>query len=302
MQNRHYFLTALTAGMMTISLTAAPVFAESEEPAKKTGFSLCDSYVYVYSDMDRDSEIVGKLYTDSYVDILDELEYDWTYISSGNVVGYVDSTAIKKGKKARKIAKESAYITAEVLADEVAVHAKRNTDSGAIATVNTGDVLEVVKLKDDWVKVVLVGEDGNLIYGWIVGEYVNVRTEYRLAVTLEEDELGLIDIGEGETEAEGDDEEYYEDDGSNSYQEPTYTQPTYTQPTYTQPTYTQPDTSAPQPQTEAPQRQTEAPSKPATPDDGVADDPSGDDIYIDDGSGSGIYDDDIFDDSFYDAD
>ena len=331
MQNKKYLIAALTAGMITVSLTAVPVLAESEEEpvteaqtevqteasteistpdTPQLAFSICDTpekYVYVFADADRDSEIIGKLYTYSYVDIIEELEYDWTHISSGHVNGYVDTTAIHTGEIAQQIADETGYTTAQVQVDELNVYADTSTDSEVIATAKAGDVLESVQVTDEWVKVVLVGEDGGdgipdedgeddgLIYGWVAADKVNVRTEYRLAVTLEEDELGLIDVGEDAEEPE--EEEYYEEP---SYQQPTYTQPTYTQPTYTQPA-SQPETQASQPETKAAQPETQAsqPETKAAADTSSADD---DEIYEDDGSGDDIYNDDEFDDTFYDAD
>ena len=205
MLKKRNLINLLSMGLIAAALCAAPALAEeeTEKPQQpETGFSRCDSFVYVYADMDRESEIIGKLYTNSLVSVLGEYEYDWSHISSGHVDGYVDSTAIKKGEDADRIAKEVAYVSCVVQADELTVRADSDENSEAITSVNKDDVIEVVDQNDGWVKVVLVGEDGELIYGWLSKDFVEVKTEYRLAVTLEEDELGLIDLDEEETEEE----------------------------------------------------------------------------------------------------
>ncbi len=333
MLKKRNMINLLSMGLITAALCAAPVMAEEETEVfqPETGFSRCDSYVYVYADMDRESEIVGKLYTDSLVNVLGEYEYDWTHISSGHVEGYVDSTAIKKGEDADRIAKEVAYVSCVVKADELAVRADSNENAEVITSVNKDDVIEVVDQNDNWAKVVLVGEDGELIYGWVSKEFVEVKTEYRMAVTLEEDELGLIDVDEEETEEEIEEEIYDEEP---SYEEPSYQEPSYQEPSYQEPSYnsqpatqaatqpatqaaTQPATQAPteapaqtetQPATQAP---TEAPAATEAPADTavdagtssdtvITDDSSSDEIYVDDGTGDEVIIDD-FSDEFYDA-
>ena len=328
MLKKRNLINVLSMGLIAAALCAAPAMAEenTEKFQPETGFSRCDTFVYVYADMDRESEIVGKLYTDSLVNVLGEYEYDWTHISSGHVEGYVDTTAIKKGEDADRIAKEVAYVSCVVKAVEVVVRADINENAEAIASVNKDDVIEVVDQNDNWAKVVLVGEEGELIYGWVSKEFVEVKTEYRMAVTLEEDELGLIDVDEDETEEEIEEEIYDEEPSDDTYyEEPTYTEPTYTAPA---PTYTQPSTQAQtqpatQAQTEAPKqteapaateapKQTEAPAATEAPadttvdagtssdDEVLSDDSGADEIYVDDGSGDEVYDED-FSDEFYDA-
>ena len=63
-----------------------------------------------------------------------------------------------------------AGVTASVLYDGVDVYAKQASDSDAIATVNSGEVFDVVSQDESWIGVQLY--DGSV--GYISTEYVSV--------------------------------------------------------------------------------------------------------------------------------
>ena len=64
--------------------------------------AITDPYLEVYAGMDSDSEIVGRLYGNTQVDVLDISE-GWTKISSGNCEGYTKTAALLFGQEADTI-------------------------------------------------------------------------------------------------------------------------------------------------------------------------------------------------------
>ena len=70
--------------------------------AEETGFAVCDEgYLNVRSDASQESEVIGKLYHNGKVEILDTSpDGAWYHIHSGNVDGYVSSDYIATGTAA----------------------------------------------------------------------------------------------------------------------------------------------------------------------------------------------------------
>ncbi len=180
---------AVTAAML-VPAASVPAFAEQAETTE-VGFAQCadDSvtYINIRSGADTDSDVVGKIYNNGRMEILDETDDGWYHIQSGNVNGYIKADYVATGEDAEQIAATAGYTTAEVGAYSLNIRADMSSDSEVVGAAVEGDELEVVQDDGDWVKVVT--EDG--VYGYVSAQYVYTSTEYRLAETLEEEQARL---------------------------------------------------------------------------------------------------------------
>ena len=174
---------------------AAPVEEtekETEEVLDKsmvgtTGFAQCEEYLNVRSDAGIDGEVVGKVYNNGSVQILDVAPGGWYHVRSGNVEGYVSKDYVAIGEEASQIAAEHSYTTAQVDTEILNVRSSATTDSDVIATIDNNNEIEVVEDQGDWIKVILDGE----MYGYISSDYVSTTTEYATGETLEEEQERL---------------------------------------------------------------------------------------------------------------
>ncbi len=157
--------------------------------AEETGFAVCDEgYLNVRSDASQESEVIGKLYHNGKVEILDTSpDGAWYHIHSGNVDGYVSSDYIATGTAAMEAQENAGYTTAEVGAEVLNVRASKDTGSEIVCALYENHKYEVVDDQGDWVKVVT----GDGTYGWVSADYVYVSTEYGMAETLEEEQARL---------------------------------------------------------------------------------------------------------------
>lgn len=64
-----------------------------------------DDYLVVYREAAEESEVAGKVFANSTLEIVTK-EADWSEVKSGNVVGYVQTEKLLSGKKAIERAKE----------------------------------------------------------------------------------------------------------------------------------------------------------------------------------------------------
>ena len=64
-----------------------------------------DDYLVVYREAAEESEVAGKVFANSTLEIVTK-EADWSEVKSGNIVGYVQTEKLLSGKKAIERAKE----------------------------------------------------------------------------------------------------------------------------------------------------------------------------------------------------
>ena len=76
---------------------------------KLAGYSFAilgeDDYLVVYREAAEESEVAGKVFANSTLEIVTK-EADWSEVKSGNVVGYMQTEKLVSGKKAIERAKE----------------------------------------------------------------------------------------------------------------------------------------------------------------------------------------------------
>ena len=82
--------------------TVLTVQEETKGQMHDKALAITDPYLDVYQGMDSDSEVVGRLYKNTEVDVL-QISEGWTKISSGNCEGYTKTAALLFGQEAEAI-------------------------------------------------------------------------------------------------------------------------------------------------------------------------------------------------------
>ncbi len=154
--------------------------------AEGIAFAQVTNYVNIRSSADEEGEIIGKLYNDSTATILEEAN-GWYKITSGSVTGYIKKDFLVTGEKAKDLAKELGTRIAVVNTTTLKVRAEANTESEVLTLVPIEDELTVVQELDGWVKVLYDGDKT----GFVSTDFVEVKTEYEEAVSIEEEQQRL---------------------------------------------------------------------------------------------------------------
>ena len=270
---------------------ATEIAAESDTDTSLVGtlaFAQCEEYINIRESASTDSAVTAKIYNNGSATI-EEQDGDWYKIRSGNAEGYVKAEYFVTGEAADAVAQKAAYNVAMVHPTDLNIRSDANEDSEVLATAHEKDELEVVAWNGDWMKVALGGD----VYGYVNAYYVDYKTYYPTAETIEEEQARLsaeqeaaeaADYEASDDTAEALPEETYEEpvvDDSSNTEEASYpdgsdettwtetpatdetvwteapeTEAPYTEAPYTEAPYTEaPETDAPY--TEAPE--TEAP-------------------------------------------
>ena len=151
-------------------------------------FSDTEDYTCIRSAPDENSDWVGKLYSDSAVEVLEYLD-GWTKIRSGNAEGYVPEDALITGEAARDCAREYERNTVTVTAYCLNVRAGQGTDTEILTQISQGE--EYIATGDPvggWYPVDVSG-----ISGWVSGKYVTAETSYNYGETKEEEAQRLAE-------------------------------------------------------------------------------------------------------------
>ena len=270
---------------------ATEIAAESDTDTSLVGtlaFAQCEEYINIRESASTDSAVTAKIYNNGSATI-EEQDGDWYKIRSGNAEGYVKAEYFVTGEAADAVAQKAAYNVAMVHPTDLNIRSDANEDSEVLATAHEKDELEVVAWDGDWMKVALGGD----VYGYVNAYYVDYKTYYPTAETIEEEQARLsaeqeaaeaADYEASDDTAEALPEETYEEpvvDDSSDTEEASYpdgsdettwteapatdetvwTEAPETEAPYTEAPYTEaPETDAPYteaPETEAPY--TEAP-------------------------------------------
>ena len=187
-------VTEDTAAEEPVEETEVPEEEETEAKAEvdrdaigTTGFAQCEEYLNVRTDSSTDSEVVGKIYPNGSLEIIDADDNGWYYVRSGNVEGYVAAQYVATGDEAQSIADTAGYTTAQVGAEVLNMRASADEDGEIIGAIYEADEVEVVEDCGDWVKVVA----GDGTYGYVSADYVQTNTFYATGETLEEEQARL---------------------------------------------------------------------------------------------------------------
>lgn len=202
---------ALAFGGMTMNATAATtagIFAALDEvetkdttvdaqikeylvPTVKSEYediaiAQVNNYVNIRSGASEETEILGKLYNNSAATVTG-VEGDWYQITSGSVTGYVKGEYVVTGEAAEELAKQVGHRVAKVNTTTLKVRQDMNLESTVLTLVPIEEELDVVEELEGWVKVSLDAD----VVGFVSSEYVDLRTDFVQAESIEEEKARL---------------------------------------------------------------------------------------------------------------
>ena len=149
-------------------------------------FAKVTNYVNIRNSANEEGQILGKLYNNSAATIL-EKSGDWYKVKSGLVTGYIKAEYLITGAEADKLAQDIGTRIAVVMVTTLKVREKASTAASVLTLVPIGDELIVEEESDGWIRVVWEGNKT----GYVSAEYVELKTEYEEAVSIEEEQERL---------------------------------------------------------------------------------------------------------------
>jgi cell wall-associated NlpC family hydrolase len=193
--------TKMTTNLPTAGITLAlnekyldnPETADTEikkylEPSEydKIAIAQVSYYVNMRSEPNEESEILGKIYNNSAATIL-ETDGDWYLVKSGTVTGYIKAEYFVTGDEAEQLAKEVGTRIAKVNTTTLKVRDGAGLDAKVLTLIPIDEELEVLEEMDGWVKVQV---DSDVI-GYVSSDYVDLRTDFVEAESIEEEKARL---------------------------------------------------------------------------------------------------------------
>lgn len=156
-----------------------------------------DNFVNIRDAATEDGEVLGKLYNESAAEIIGE-DGEWYEITSGTVTGFVKKDFVVVGSEAEELAERVGHKIATVNTETLKVRESSSTDSAILTLVPSQEELDVVEVLDDWVKVAIDSD----VVGFVASDFVDVRTEFVQAESLEEEAARLAAEEAARKEAE----------------------------------------------------------------------------------------------------
>ena len=177
---------------------------------------VCDynPYLAIRETADYEGEVVGKLYSASYGEIIEKGD-EWTKIKSGDVTGYVPTKDVSIGDAAEELAKEIGTQVAKVNVEQLNIRSGPNFYSqvvypgkldetytivpegysikdGAITSDESGEAIDSAEafapIEDEsgneWYRIHMNG----CYYGYVYADCVDVVYELNDAISIEEEE------------------------------------------------------------------------------------------------------------------
>lgn len=152
-----------------------------------------NNYVNIRNKPSEDSEIIGKIYNTAAAKVL-ATEGNWFKIKSGSVTGFVNSNYFVTGEEVEELAQKVGRRIATVNTETLKVRDDASKDAPVNTLVPLGEELNVKKELKGWLKI----STNTNIKGYVSSDYVDIRTEFEEAVSIEEEIARL----EAEAEAE----------------------------------------------------------------------------------------------------
>lgn len=162
-----------------------------------------EGYVNVRQKPDAQSGIVGKIYNNCAATILNTVsaaDGKWYYIQSGNVTGYIKAEFFVTGEAAETLAKQVGVMMATINTNTVRVRSvpSLGDDAQVLTTLPMGEQYVVLEEMADWVKVA-VDDD---IIGYVYKACVDLRVDFKTAITLQEEADRAADQARRDQEAQ----------------------------------------------------------------------------------------------------
>ena len=152
-------------------LGASPITAFAAEPG---------DYIYAGANVNvrstPDGEVIGNLPYNAQGVLLEEDEYGWYKIQSGDVIGYVASQYCGDEPFAK------GYTKATVNSNGLKVRQTKNENSNVLDIVDQNASVEVTEVYDQSAWVSVVTDDNK--YGYVSADYVTLNTYYPTATKI----------------------------------------------------------------------------------------------------------------------
>lgn len=152
-------------------LGANPITAFAAEPG---------SYIYAGANVNvrsvPDGEVIGNLPYNAQGVLLEEDEYGWYKIQSGDVIGYVASQYCGDEPFAK------GYTKATVNSNGLKVRQTKDKNSNVLAIIDQNASIEVTEAYDQSAWVSVVTDDNK--YGYVSADYVTLNTYYPTATKI----------------------------------------------------------------------------------------------------------------------
>lgn len=166
-----------------VGIPAEVPVEEVKSEYENVAVSRCDDYVNVRSMPSTDGEIVGKIYDGCAATILEHVD-DWYKIESGTVEGYIKAEYFVTGADAEALVDELAIKIATVNTETLRVRAEADIDSDCITMVPYGEEFDIIEEKNGWAKIEVDASTN----GWVSLDYLDVRVEFDVAISVEEEQ------------------------------------------------------------------------------------------------------------------
>lgn len=201
--NNYYARTASSSqeelANPVVGIPAEVPVEEVKSAYEDVAVSRCNDYVNVRSLPSTDSEIVGKIYDGCAATILERVD-DWYKIESGSVEGYIKAEYFVTGAEAEALVDELAKKIATVNTTTLLVRAGAGTDYDCITMVPLGEEFEIIEEENGWAKIE-VDASAN---GWVSQEYLDIRVEFDVAISIEEEQAKIAEQEAAKRRAEED--------------------------------------------------------------------------------------------------
>lgn len=174
------------------------------EPSVLDGYVLADVKLYlnVRQEPSTESEILGKLYVGDLATILETGE-EWTYITSGNVTGYVSNEYIVTGKAAEEYIIEEGLYVAKTTVSGLRIRKEPNTECEYYCAAYKGQTFAALgEATDGWVPIRYQASDCPSGVAYLSAEYVELSCELGEAITIEEEKEQIRLAEEAKRKAE----------------------------------------------------------------------------------------------------
>lgn len=158
-----------------------------------------DEYAYIYESADESSDVLAKIYTNSVATLL-ELGWQWCYVISDGIEGYVKTADFYFGEVAQDQNDNTYKTLAYTIDDELYMYESESTQSAVVCVLYSGYGYEVCEEDDGsgYTKICVEGAGE----GYVKTESISEEYDHSFAVALDYDEAYLQAAAEGVSQAQ----------------------------------------------------------------------------------------------------
>ncbi|MDF2485753.1 MAG: hypothetical protein K0R46_1921 [Herbinix sp.] len=160
--------------------------AEEQEEAlyANIGISIAKEFVNIRNEASTDGQILGKLYKNSAVEIIDT-SGDWYRVVSGSVKGYVKAEFIQTGIPDDELVEKYGELSILVTVDGLNVREKADTESAKLDVIYQNEIYPVLDTNKEWIRINIPDDK---TAGYIKREHAELIVDFKDAVSKEEEE------------------------------------------------------------------------------------------------------------------